>query len=112
MRGVELFDGHLLGVADAEGALMDPQQRLLLETVSELWATAREEKGGWAGAEARANTGVFVGVSSTDYSTLVQKHVSGVSAFMGTGARAMHARRENAPSALLSCVVLCPPPKP
>jgi acyl carrier protein len=86
VRGVELFDGQLLGVADAEGLLMDPQQRLLLETVSELWASVREDNGAWADGTARAGTGVFVGVSSTDYSMLVQKHVSGVSAFMGTGA--------------------------
>ena len=62
------FDAPAFGVPAPEAALMDPQQRLLLESVGEaLLAVAAP------GAPAAAR-GVYVGLASSDYGSLVSRH--------------------------------------
>ena len=80
------FDAAAFGLPAPEAALMDPQQRLLLEAAAEaLWAGA----GGAGGlAAAGGALGVYVGIASSDYGSVVKAH---------TAAGAYHATA-NAPS--------------
>jgi polyketide synthase PksN len=63
MRGVDQFDAAFFGISPREAVAMDPQLRILLETA---WA-AIEDAGYKASALSGSQTGVFVGVSTSDY---------------------------------------------
>ena len=80
---VDQFDAAAFSVSRGEAPAMDPQQRLLLERTAEavLW------RGTAAGdaALARAHVGVFVGLSSVDYSAVTTAAVPEVTAYTATG---------------------------
>jgi len=59
------FDAAFFGISPREAEQMDPQQRLLLEVTAEALAEAGLTSENWD----RKKTGVFVGASSSDYST-------------------------------------------
>ena len=66
LSGVELFDAAFFGISPREARLLDPQQRLLLEL-------------SWEALEGAAQlplqdtrVGVWVGVSSHDYESLIR----------------------------------------
>ncbi|MDB5313855.1 MAG: mycocerosate synthase [Gemmataceae bacterium] len=63
---IDQFDPHFFGISPREAARMDPQQRMLLEVAWE----AVEDAGQPLGQLAGHRVGVFVGISSWDYSVL------------------------------------------
>ena len=81
LDGVDRFDPHFFGISPREAARMDPQQRLLLEVAWE----ALEHAGLPAGRLAGSQTGVFVGISSYDYSRLQFSDPGQIDAYAGTG---------------------------
>lgn len=66
---VDKFDASFFNISRHEAELMDPQQRLFLETV---WKTI--EDAGYAPSSLEGTkTGIYVGVSASDYTELMQK---------------------------------------
>ncbi|HET6890348.1 MAG TPA: polyketide synthase, partial [Pyrinomonadaceae bacterium] len=83
LESVDQFDPHFFGISPREGALMDPQQRLLLEVSWE----ALENAGQAADKLSKSQAGVFVGISTNDYSQVQMKFgdVNQIDAYVGTG---------------------------
>ncbi|AUX47813.1 uncharacterized protein SOCE26_093370 [Sorangium cellulosum] len=66
LKDVDRFDAHFFGISPREAAKLDPQQRLLLEVAWE----ALEHAGIAADRLAGTRTGVFVGITTSDYQLL------------------------------------------
>ncbi|TMU98191.1 SDR family NAD(P)-dependent oxidoreductase [Streptomyces sp. DASNCL29] len=76
----ETFDAEFFRIYPREAELMDPQHRLALETV---WSAV--EDSGYAPGALPRNTGMFFGVSGTDYATLLTTYGIEPDAFTSTG---------------------------
>ena len=81
LDNVDLFDPAFFGISPREAARMDPQQRLLLEVSWEAMENAFIPPHSLAGTR----TGVFVGISSYDYSRLQFDDPEMIDAYAGTG---------------------------
>ncbi len=79
--GIDQFDFRFFGISPRESAQMDPQQRLIQEVAWE----ALEDAGQVPERLAGSDTGVFVGISTTDYANLRAGQFQLVDAYTGTG---------------------------
>jgi acyl transferase domain-containing protein/acyl-CoA synthetase (AMP-forming)/AMP-acid ligase II/acyl carrier protein len=78
---IDQFDPYFFGISPREAERMDPQQRLLLEVAWE----ALEHAGLAADRLAGSQTGVFIGISSNDYSHLQFSDPKLIDVYAGTG---------------------------
>ncbi len=81
IEGVDQFDPQFFGISPREAQRMDPQQRLLLEVSWE----ALENAAIAPESLANSKTGVFIGVSSNDYTQLQFHYGTDFDAYAGTG---------------------------
>ncbi|WP_036801169.1 type I polyketide synthase [Pleurocapsa sp. PCC 7319] len=81
IENVDQFDPQFFGITPREAQSIDPQQRLLLEVSWSALENAAIANDNLAGS----NTGVFIGMSSSDYSQLRFHYGVDVDAYAGTG---------------------------
>jgi polyketide synthase 7 len=81
LRDVADFDADFFGISPREAVAMDPQQRLLLETAWE----AFERAGFGRDALSGSDTGVFAGVDSYHYLSLIGQTTSDAAGYVATG---------------------------
>ena len=78
---IDEFDAKLFGISPREAEVLDPQQRLLLEVSWE----ALEHAGQMKERLAPSRTGVFVGITSSDYSDVLTEANEAVDTYHITG---------------------------
>ena len=81
LNSIDEFDPQFFGISPREAPYLDPQQRLLLEVA---WEAL--ENGGLVPQQlARTPTGVFIGISGSDYDRLGCRDFENLSAYSATG---------------------------
>ena len=75
------FDPHFFEISPREAVNIDPQQRILLQVTHEALENANVTVESLSGS----NTGVFIGISSSDYAQLQVKNRWDVNVYTGTG---------------------------
>ena len=69
VAGIDEFDARFFGIRPIEARTMDPQQRMLLETSWQALEDAGMDPGGLAGSR----TGVYVGISGSEYREVIAR---------------------------------------
>jgi microcystin synthetase protein McyD len=79
--GVDLFDAVSFGISAMEAERMDPQQRVILEVTRDAFESAGLPLNRLAGTQ----TGVFMGISTFDYTRIVPGDPASIDMYWGTG---------------------------
>ncbi|MCR5178700.1 MAG: aminotransferase class I/II-fold pyridoxal phosphate-dependent enzyme [Lachnospiraceae bacterium] len=79
IRDIDRFDCRKYGITPKEAVKMDPQQRILIRTVSELMLNSGGTEKDFNGTD----TGVYIGISNHDYSSLFDE--AGKDLYYSTG---------------------------
>lgn len=75
------FDAKFFGISPREAASMDPQQRMVLQgAIEAIWDAQIPLED-----LAQGSTGVFIGISQSDYRVIQEMRVTSAEAFAGTG---------------------------
>ncbi|WP_336779438.1 condensation domain-containing protein [Paenibacillus illinoisensis] len=81
IKEIDHFDSSFFGISPREAASIDPQHRMLLEVAYEAL-----ERAGQPLEKVRGSlTGVFVGISSSDYLQLQLQDINSINSYSGTG---------------------------
>ena len=82
LEGIDLFDARFFRISAKEAKSLDPQHRILLEVCSEAL-----EDAGSLNQHKEVETGVFVGISSSDYGHLLTHSLNteDINSFFSTG---------------------------
>lgn len=81
VEGIRNFDAKFFGISPREAAGMDPQQRMVLQSVVEAMFDAQIPLEDFT----KHRTGVFIGISQSEYRTLQEMRVTSNEAYAGTG---------------------------
>jgi acyl transferase domain-containing protein/acyl carrier protein len=81
LNRLDLFDAAFFKISPREARLMDPQQRMLLEMSWHCF----QDAGYHYNDVTNTNTGVFVGISSTDYHELLVQSPDQTGGYLSTG---------------------------
>jgi 3-oxoacyl-(acyl-carrier-protein) synthase/SAM-dependent methyltransferase/acyl carrier protein len=79
---VDAFDAEFFGIHPREAASMDPQQRILLELTWEALERANIDPR----ALMNTRTGIYLGMTNSDYSRLLLEDARGIDGYTGVGA--------------------------
>jgi len=81
LENIDQFDPYFFGISPSEAESMDPQQRLLLEVCHEAF-----ENAGCNTTQLRgSNTGVYLGISGSEYASVGRNLGQGTGAYTYTG---------------------------
>ena len=81
LKKIDKFDANFFGMSPWEAARLDPQQRLLLEVTWEALEDAGEPLETLSGSQ----TGVFIGIYSSDYENRMFADIDAVDLYTATG---------------------------
>ena len=84
LSDIDAFDADFFGIHSREAASMDPQQRILLELTWEALERAMIDPRSLMNTQ----TGIYLGLSNTDYARLLTEHTAEIDGYTGVGAAA------------------------